>query len=187
MIPKSRYSFRAMKARSSGYAPQPILAKIYFGDKRIYSFFGRVYLPGVMLHHSLMLRGNLQRQQTATYGFYYKELFPRGARYDISANRLGAFSVDYQFPVWCPDGGINSILYFRRIRLNGYYDYARIESPVGGSSLRSVQTVTSYGGELIFDVQPLRLPVNTASVGVYVYKPSDRAGVVTGVSLSLPL
>ena len=135
----------------------------------------------------MTLRGNLQRQKAATYGFYYKELFPRGARYNVSANRFGALSVDYQFPVRCPDGGINSILYFRRIRLNGYYDFARIESPVGGSHLRSTQTVTSYGGELIFDVQPLRLPVNTASVGVYVYKPSDRAGVVTGVSLSLPL
>lgn len=172
-----------------GYLLRASMVCAPFSSKfsRIYSLFGRVYLPGVMMHHSLTLRGNLQRQKTATYGFYYKELFPRGARYNVSANRLGALSVDYQFPVWCPDGGINGILYFRRIRLNGYYDFARIESPVGGSHLRSTQTVTSYGGELIFDVQPLRLPVNTASVGVYVYKPSDRAGVVTGVSLSLPL
>ncbi len=31
------------------------------------------------------------------------------------------------------------------------------------------------------------MPKNDTSLGVYVYKPSDRNGVVTGVNLSLPL
>ena len=50
------------------------------GFGRILSLYGRVYLPGLMPHHSLMLRGNLQRQTASDYMFYYKELYPPGSR-----------------------------------------------------------------------------------------------------------
>ena len=151
--------------------------------------YGRAYLPGVMKHHSLMLRGNLQHQNLASQNFFYKELFPRGAAYNIVATRLGAASADYQFPVWCPDGGISSIVYFSRIRLNVYYDFARFRQAIP-SVIRTfyrMHTVTSYGGEIIFDMHPLRIPAKTTTVGFYIYKPSDRSGVVGGVKLSLPI
>ena len=45
----------------------------------------------------------------------------------------------------------------------------------------------SYGGEIIFDMHPLRIPAKTTTVGFYIYKPSDRSGVVGGVKLSLPI
>ena len=59
--------------------------------------------------------------------FYYKELYPRGAGYDYVASRYASVTADYQFPVWCPDGGINSIVYFTRIRMNLYFDCARYQ------------------------------------------------------------
>ncbi len=70
-------------------------------------------------------RGNVQYQPVDRYNFYYKELYPRGADYDVVATRYAAFSADYQLPLCYPDGGINSIVYFNRIRLNLYYDFAR--------------------------------------------------------------
>lgn len=174
-----------------GYAARfaMVCAPFTEGFGRLYSLYGRAYLPGVMKHHSLMLRGNLQHQNLASQNFFYKELFPRGAAYNIVATRLGAASADYQFPVWCPDGGISSIVYFSRIRLNVYYDFARFRQTIP-SVIRTfyrMHTVTSYGGEIIFDMHPLRIPAKTTTVGFYIYKPSDRSGVVGGVKLSLPI
>ena len=155
----------------------------------IYSLYGRVYTPGVARHHSLTLRGNVQYQPVDRYNFYYKELYPRGADYDVVATRYAAFSADYQLPLCYPDGGINSIVYFNRIRLNLYYDFARFIGISSGSATHSGRATTlwSYGGIVTFDMRLVRMPKNDTSLGVYVYKPSDRNGVVTGVNLSLPL
>lgn len=157
-----------------------------FGN--VYSLYGRFYLPGVALHHSLMLRGNLQYQDQNVYQFYYKDLFPRGAKYTWAAARYAAFSVDYQLPLCYPDWGINSLVYFNRIRLKGYFDYARYQGMISAETGRArMHNLRSYGGEIFFDMRLLRMPVNDTSVGIYVYKPSDRKGVVTGVHLTLPL
>ena len=155
----------------------------------IYSLFGRLYLPGLLRHHSLMLRGNIQYQNRAENKFYYKELFPRGANYRTTVNSFRAASADYQFPLCYPDGGIPSILYFSRIRMNLYYDYARMRSDLQYRSTlyHLYRTVTSYGGTITFDMHPLRIPAKTTSVGVYIYKPSGTKGVLTGVNLSLPI
>ena len=105
------------------------------------------------------------------------------------ATRYAAFSADYQLPLCYPDGGINSIVYFNRIRLNLYYDFARFIGISSGSATSSGRATTlwSYGGIVTFDMRLVRMPKNDTSLGVYVYKPSDRNGVVTGVSISLPL
>ena len=154
----------------------------------VYSLFGRLYLPGVAAHHSLMLRGNLQYQNQETYQFYYKDLFPRGARYTWAAARYAAFSADYQLPLCYPDWGINSLIYFNRIRLKAYFDYARYQGMVSAETGRArMHTLHSYGGEIFFDMRLVRMPVNDTSVGIYVYKPSDRRGVVGGIHLTLPL
>lgn len=159
------------------------------GFGRILSLYGRVYLPGLMPHHSLMLRGNLQRQTASDYMFYYKELYPRGAGYDYVASRYASVTADYQFPVWCPDGGINSIVYFTRIRMNLYFDCARYQEKRAtmAGPYYPMRSVNSYGGEILFDMHPLRIPAKEATLGVYVYKPGDRSGVVTGIHFSLPL
>lgn len=153
------------------------------------SVFGRVYLPGVAKHNTLTVRANYQFQDQAGYNFRYKELYPRGADYSIASTRYFAASADYTLPVWYPDLGWNSIVYFKRIRLNAYFDFARFRtiSIVSQTEKGVMRNVTSYGGEITFDMHVLRIPVNMTSVGVYIYKPSDRRGVVAGVNLSLPL
>ena len=69
------------------------------------------------------------------------------------------------------------------------YDFARFIGISSGSATHSGRATTlwSYGGIVTFDMRLVRMPKNDTSLGVYVYKPSDRNGVVTGVNLSLPL
>ena len=156
----------------------------------VFALYGRTYMPGLASHHSLMLRGNLQYQPTDRFTWYYKELYPRGANYDITSSHYAAVSADYQFPICYPDVGINSLVYFNRIRLNLYGDYARfigIPSHLAQNIGYTATTLWSYGGTLTFDMRLVRMPKNDTSIGVYVYKPSDRKGVVSGFVLTLPL
>lgn len=156
----------------------------------VFALYGRTYMPGLAPHHSLMLRGNLQYQPTDRFTWYYKELYPRGANYDITSSHYAAVSADYQFPICYPDVGINSLVYFNRIRLNLYGDYARfigIPSHLAQNVGYTATTLWSYGGTLTFDMRLVRMPKNDTSIGVYVYKPSDRKGVVSGFVLTLPL
>ena len=143
----------------------------------------RGYLPGAALHHSIRLRAAYQYQHAGYYNYRQKEVFPRGADYDIAPRRYLGTSVDYQLPLCYPDGGITSIVYFKRIRLNLTGDYARFQNHRG-----VMGNVYSYGGELIFDLNVLRTPsAATTSFSVSVYKPSDRRGCVAGVNLAIPL
>ncbi|MCD8072470.1 MAG: hypothetical protein LUE10_04730, partial [Alistipes sp.] len=167
----------------------------YYGG--IASLYGRVYLPGILPHNSLMIRGALQKQSTALYNFRQKDIFPRGAHYSVAPDRYGAFAVDYQFPFWYPDGGINSVVYFKRIRANVFYDRARFRH-VSGSWDAADKKVTitgkqwgsiySYGLELTFDIVPFRLPASTdTSFTLSVYRPSDHNKPVFSAGLVLPL
>ena len=60
---------------------------------------------------------------------------------------------------------------------------SRLAQTVG----HTATTLWSYGGTLTFDMRLVRMPKNDTSIGVYVYKPSDRKGVVSGFILTLPL
>lgn len=150
---------------------------------KLWSAYVRGYLPGVVLHHSLRLRAAYQYQHAGIYNYRQKEVYPRGANYDIAPRRYLGTSIDYQFPLCYPDGGISSIVYFKRIRLNLIGDYARYQNHQG-----RMGNVYSYGGELIFDLNLLRTPSPaTTAFGLSLYKPSDRKGCVFGVNLAIPL
>lgn len=154
------------------------------------SFYARGFLPGVAAHHSLTLRGNVHYQKKDEYNFAYKELAPRGTYYNYyTATRYVAAAADYQLPVCYPDWGISGLIYLKRIRVNAYYDFARMEHLVwrNGRTVGTMKNLNSYGGEIMFDTHPLRIPVNVTTVRFYLYKPSDRRGVITGLSLSLPI
>jgi hypothetical protein len=169
----------------------------------LYSVYMRGYLPGVVRPHSTMLR--LAWQQTlssdkALYGFQLKELVPRGAMYDFTPRRWASASLDYQLPVWYPEGGIPMVVYFKRVRVNVFADYARWQDFSGGlSAIHGAAANTganggrwhslySYGADLILDVGVLRMPsAATASVRFSIAKPSDRRGVWFGLGLEVPL
>lgn len=150
---------------------------------KTWSAFGRVYVPGLYAHHSLMLRGALQRQSIKTWGIRQKELFPRGASYRIVPERYWSMSGDYQLPVWYPDGGIESVLYFKRVRVNVWGDFARYRDVK-----RRWRNITSYGVDLTLDVVPFRLPSNmNTSITISIRKPSTEKGVNFGFGIGIPL
>jgi hypothetical protein len=130
--------------------------------------------------------------------FQLKEVFPRGARYDFAAHRWRSASIDYQLPIWYPEAGIPSILYFKRVRLNLFADYALWHNfgstgSLAGSGLSPKvgsrwHRLYSWGGDIILDLSPLRLPATNHFSAIFtIAKPSDRKGIFFNFGLEMPL
>ena len=149
------------------YAINP--ANSRFSD--LLSAYAKFYLPGFARHHSISLAG---AYQTSIGGFNSNllisdlsytssRLLPRGyTTADIRNNQYFAGAFNYQMPLCYPDGGIASVLYFKRIRLNLGFDYATFRQMYliqGYEEFRNRRRhIFSYGGDLIFDVNLFRMP-----------------------------
>lgn len=152
-----------------------------FGN--VYSLSGNVYAPGILPHHSLLLRGAVQYQDRSVYNFRSNVLFPIGCRYDFAPERLWAVTGSYRFPLVCPDGGISGLIYFRRISLGLLGGYSRYRPIAMGKA--PWRRAYSYGGEITVDANPLRMDNANMVVNLSVYKPSDsrRPGVSFGITV----
>ncbi len=153
------------------------------------STYAKVYTPGFALHHSLSVAACYQ---TSFGGFKspagesfltYKSsrLIPRGfTTGDINSRNYFAASLDYQLPVWYPEGGIPSVLYIKRIRLNMGADYGQFDA------YNKTYRIHSLGGDLVFDFNLFRQPASaTSSLKISCYVPS-RGSVWWSASLGLP-
>jgi hypothetical protein len=73
-----------------------------------------------------------------------------------------ATSLNYQAPVWYPDGGIRGVIYFKRLRLNAGVDYAsfqeRLLDKVDGSLVERRKHIGSYGLDLGVDFNLFAMP-----------------------------
>lgn len=174
---------------SASYTFNP--ADRYFSD--LMSFYVQGYLPGVRPHHSLSLAANYQTSiggykfpsGYAPLSYRSARLIPRGfSSSDILANDYTAAAVNYQLPVWYPEGGINSVLYFKRVRVNVGGDFAQFRDvKFRGLAWRRIWSV---GADLVLDVNIFRQPASaTSSVKLSVYHPSS-GGVWFGASVGLP-
>ncbi|MDR2894668.1 MAG: hypothetical protein LBU97_04325 [Alistipes sp.] len=215
----SEFSPRWAFSARAGYVANPSNAN--FRDLWTLSLGARV--PGIVRPHSTGVRLAVQQSagsDSAPFAFRMKDVFPRGARYDFSTKNWRSASVDYQLPVWYPEGGIPGLLYFKRIRLDLFADYALWQgfggSGSGGTSRAGVSDwgggngvnngddndtppisvgmgnpwnrLWSYGGEVIFDLSPLRLPAtNHFSAVITIARPSDSRGVFCGFGIEMPL
>ena len=86
--------------------------------------------------------------------------------------------------MWYPEGGICSVIYFKRVRLNVGGDYAQfLDARADGQARRRIW---SAGGDLVIDFNVFRQPASATSTFKFsVYHPSS-GGVWTAVSLGLP-
>lgn len=174
---------------SAGYTFNP--SDRYFSD--LISAYGRFYLPGFVRHHSLMVAASYQTSiggykfpsGYAPLSYRSTRLIPRGfTSADILSNNYLAASLDYQLPVWYPEGGISSVLYFKRIRLNVGGDYAQFRDLGGSRMVR--RRIWSVGGDLVFDVNLFRQPASaTSTVKLSFYRPSN-GGVWFTAAMGLP-
>ncbi|MFR9520648.1 MAG: hypothetical protein SNF99_07200 [Rikenellaceae bacterium] len=152
------------------------------------SIYAKVVTRGVAPYNSVSLEacyqdsfGGYKFSNVDLFTFSSVTLLPRGfSSSDIVNCNYASASANYQFPIWYPEGGIGSILYFRRLRLNFGADIARFDRYTYGSEM-----IYSYGGDLILDVNPLRMPeASTSSIKFSVYKPSvGTLSITTGVVL----
>jgi hypothetical protein len=101
-----------------------------------------------------------------------------------------ALSLNYQLPVWYPDGGWSGIIYFKRMRVNAGFDMARFQRSVFQDSNGKVSdrwhNLYSYGGDIIFDINILSQPASaTTAIKLSFYRPSE-GGFFVSAGLELP-
>lgn len=85
-----------------------------------------LYFPGILRHHGIWLYGGYQqRNEKLVYGYSYSGLisYPRGY-YNGYDNHVFSFSANYKFPMFCPDWSVGGVVYFKRFKLNLFYDQA---------------------------------------------------------------
>ncbi len=118
---------------------------------------GGIYLPGIGLNHGILVEGEYQRESLSNV-YQYSDVFNYARGYSYVLNdEVYRLSLNYQLPLFYPDWGFFNFAYFKRIRLNGFFDVA--ESNVFFADYTLTQK--SYGGELIFDNVMLNvLPVS---------------------------
>ncbi len=157
------------------------------------SVYAQGFLPGFARHNSLKLAFTYQ---TSVGGYKFPSgyapltyrstrLIPHGySSADILSNHYTACSADYQFPLCYPEGGIHSVLFIKRIRMNVGGQYAQFRD-VGrhGWDWRRIWAV---GGDIIFDVNVFRQPASaTSTVKFSLYRPSN-GGVWFTAAVGLP-
>ena len=159
------------------------------------SFYGQSYLPGFAPHHSVLLAATYQ---TSVGGYKFPagyaplsykstRLIPHGfTSSEIVSNDYTALSLDYQLPVWYPEGGIGSVLYFKRIRLNLGADYGQFDAFDYRKGRTETRRIHSFGGDLYVDFNVFRQPASaTSTLRLSFYAPS-KGGLWWSASLGLP-
>ena len=174
---------------STNYTFNP--ANSHFSD--LISFYGQAYLPGFVLHNSLKVAATYQTSLGgykfpsgyAPLSYRSTRLIPRGfTSADIVSNNYTAASADYQLPVWCPEGGIGSVIYIKRIRLNAGGDYAQFRD-VGRGGM-AWRRIWSAGGDIVVDFNAFRQPASaTSTFKLSCYHPSS-GGMWVAASVGLP-
>lgn len=113
---------------------------------------GALYLPGVAHTHSLVLTAAYQKRDTLR-DYSFSNSFPMSRGYEginyYQWPDMYKFGVNYHFPLLYPDMGIGNLVYFLRLRANGFYDYTDIKYYRYNGHLQ----FRSYGAELFFDTK----------------------------------
>jgi hypothetical protein len=134
------------------------------------------YLPGLLRSHSLMLRAGWQYQDLggkALYNHYHLIDAPRGQSVELRTQRQILLRADYAFPILTPDVSIGTLAYIRRIRANLFADVS-LNKPKASSAWDPARA--SYGSDILFDWNALRLPYPLQTGARLVY-PSGREGM----------
>jgi hypothetical protein len=88
------------------------------------------------------------RDTMRQYAFSNSFPFSRGYT-AVNFPRMWKVGANYHFPVLYPDWGFGNIVYFLRVRANGFYDYTEVKSLRTGLT----RQFRSTGGEMFFDTK----------------------------------
>ncbi len=114
--------------------------------------------PGLAAHHSLRLAGGYEWQDPGAadalaYRFASEQPFVRGYGYRFHRRFLQG-TASYALPLIYPDWNLGALAYFKRVKVDFFYDHGRGE---GGS--RPPRTYQSAGAELTADFHLFSVPV----------------------------
>jgi hypothetical protein len=109
---------------------------------------GSIFLPGFFSTHSIVLGGSFQQRDTTNIIFSNRFAGARGYN-EYYLSRMWRLSANYHFPIVYPDWGFGNILYFSRIRGNGFYDFSKMYS----KDKTATRDLRSVGGEIYFDTK----------------------------------
>ena len=123
----------------------------------IWAIDAKLYLPGILHHHSFQVDGGYQEQNPV----YFRQggilAFPRGYL-SMASDRLKIIRFDYAFPLFYPDLSIAPVLFLKRIKADLFYDYAENSYKVVNKS--ATETIRNFpnstGLDLTFDFYPFR-------------------------------
>ncbi|HEY4786074.1 MAG TPA: hypothetical protein VIH57_08490, partial [Bacteroidales bacterium] len=140
--------------------------------RSIWYVLGRLYLPGLLNHHSLQLSLGYQEQEPSRWIYSSRLAFPRGYL-SRTSYRLTAFTSDYSFPIFYPDFSLGALLYVKRIRGNLFFDIAnnyRTYAIRQNQRLWETEQLSSYGFDLTSDFHVLRIifPINAGVRMIYI-------------------
>jgi hypothetical protein len=123
-----------------------------FGDNNLGSIFSistRFYFPGFVQHHGFRFDLSLQQKDEGDYAYNNQIYFPRGYL-SINAANIKCFAVNYKFPFAYPDFSLGPVVYFKRLKVNLFYDGGMAADKGESSRLQST------GVELTADLHLLR-------------------------------
>ena len=181
---------------SANYAINP--ANGSFSD--LVALYTKFYTPGFFAHHSFnvalayqtSIGGFQSRDALSALTFKSTNLLLRGFDSSQIENKdYMAASLNYQFPICYPDGGIRGIFYLKRMRMNLGFDAARFQrSVIDRSATGGIHNewhhLNSWGGDLIFDLNILSQPASaTTALKLSLYQPSE-GGFYFSAGVELP-
>ncbi len=122
----------------------------------LFSFWGRLYFPGLFRHHSINGHWAYQKYLVdRTFNDYlFRNSIPLVRGQGVS--RFGEFysmAINYALPIWYPDIAMGPILNIQRLRANFFFDYGFGSNSLYGGATR---TYTSLGTEIKFDINIFR-------------------------------
>jgi hypothetical protein len=108
-----------------------------------------LYLPGISQTHNLVLNAAYHARDTLG-NYFFTSSFPFSRGYtNINFPRMWKLGVNYHFPLLYPDWGFGNIVYFLRVRANGFYDHTDVQILRTGMHFQ----FRSAGTEIYFDTK----------------------------------
>lgn len=130
-------------------------------DGGLFSFWGRLYFPGIFKHHSLYGHWAYQKylvestfNENTINDYIFRNTIPLVRGQSVARfQEFYSMAVNYALPVWYPDIAMGPILNIQRLRTNFFFDYG-----FGSAALYSgvARTYTSVGTEVKFDINIFR-------------------------------
>jgi hypothetical protein len=147
---------------------------------------GYFYFPGITPQQGLKLTATVQKQNVEGKVYYLSSYatLPRGYKDMTPTENYAQATLDYAIPIYLGDYNLWTLLYFKRLTLIPFVDYAIDVVPDYKQSI-----YWSAGSDLMVDIYPLRFNV-PVSIGVrYAYtgpQSGNRNHVQFLFSLKLP-